>query len=313
MRIAPLAAGLVFAATAPSASADVTHVVQKGHTLEAIAHRYHVSVQAIAETNHLKDTRHLKPGQELVIPGVDPPRRKDDGSDKAPARAHAGESRTTRATLEQPLEPRGRGERVTPAARGVIVAIRQGEEYRIRIRDSRGHIADSALTQFSRLSRQGNVAHPADSRLVTLIGIVSDHFGGKPIEVVSGYRAYSPTQYTPHSNHNYGKALDFRIRGVSNETLRDFCRTLRNTGCGYYPNSTFVHLDVRDGKAYWVDFSRPGEPPRYEKSDSAADEGTSDVPDDKSAPVENPPAPSPTHELPNPLIAPPADDSVRNL
>ena len=124
MRIAPLAAGLVFAATAPSASADVTHVVQKGHTLEAIAHRYHVSVQAIAETNHLKDTRHLKPGQELVIPGVDPPRRKDDGSDKAPARAHAGESRTTRATLEQPLEPRGRGERVTPAARGVIVAIR---------------------------------------------------------------------------------------------------------------------------------------------------------------------------------------------
>ena len=84
--------------------------------------------------------------------------------------------------------------------------------------------------------------------------------------MVSGYRAYTPTQYTPHSNHNFGRALDFRVQGVRNEELRDFCRTLRNTGCGYYPNSTFVHIDVRDAKAYWVDLSRPGEPPRYEKA-----------------------------------------------
>ena len=95
---------------------------------------------------------------------------------------------------------------------------------------------------------------------------------------MSGYRAYSPTQYTPHSNHNYGKALDFRVRGVKNETLRDFCRTLRAAGCGYYPNSSFVHLDVRDAKAYWVDSSRPGEPPKYDKAGVEADEGASDVP-----------------------------------
>jgi hypothetical protein len=125
--------------------------------------------------------------------------------------------------------------------------------------------------------------HSIDPRLVALVGIVSNHFGGKTIEVVSGYRAYSPTQYTPHSNHNYGKALDFRIRGVSNEALRDFCRTLRSAGCGYYPNSTFVHLDVRDTKAYWVDWSHAGEPPQYEKPGSGADEGTSDVPSEQAA------------------------------
>jgi hypothetical protein len=102
--------------------------------------------------------------------------------------------------------------------------------------------------------------------------------------VVSGFRAYSPTQYTPHSNHNYGKAFDFRIRGVPNEAVRDFCRTLRNAGCGYYPNSTFVHMDVRDTKAYWVDLSRPGEPPRYEKPGSLADEGISDVPVESAEP-----------------------------
>jgi uncharacterized protein YcbK (DUF882 family) len=140
--------------------------------------------------------------------------------------------------------------------RDVIHAMRLDEEFRIR---------------------QGQATHPPDPRLVALVTVVSNHFGGRTLEVVSGYRAYTPTQYTPHSNHNFGKALDFRVQGVRNEELRDFCRSLRNAGCGYYPNSTFVHMDVRDSKAYWVDLSRPGEPPRYEKPGMAADEGTSDV------------------------------------
>ena len=61
-------------------------------------------------------------------------------------------------------------------------------------------------------------------------------------------------------DHN-GKAVDFRVTGVPNEVVRDFCRTLKNTGCGYYPNSTFVHLDVRESSAFWIDYSKPGEPP----------------------------------------------------
>jgi hypothetical protein len=133
------------------------------------------------------------------------------------------------------------------------------------------------MKAFERMMRQGNGTHAVDPRLVALVGIVSSHFAGKPIEVVSGYRAYTPTQYTAHSNHNLGKALDFRIRGVSNEALRDFCRTLRSAGCGYYPNSTFVHMDVRDKSTFWIDYSRPGEPPRYNAPNLDADEGTSDV------------------------------------
>jgi hypothetical protein len=38
---------------------------------------------------------------------------------------------------------------------------------------------------------------------------------------------------------------------------------LSETGVGYYPNSTFVHVDVRPDAAYWVDRSGPGEPPDY--------------------------------------------------
>jgi uncharacterized protein YcbK (DUF882 family) len=252
-------------------------MVQKGHTIEAIAHRYRVTVKAILEANHLKDGNHLKPGQVLIIPGP-----KKAGDKAAPEKVSKVEKKTkdppprTAAAamdVEAPKE-RGHGDGNT------IRAVRLGEEFRIQVRDAHGHIPPAALRAFERLMRQDNAVHAPDPRLIALLGIVSNHFGNKTIEVVSGYRAYTPTQYTPHSNHNYGKAIDFRIRGVKNESIRDFCLTLRNAGCGYYPNSTFVHLDVRDTKASWVDWSRPGEPPKYERPGTTADEGASDVPAD---------------------------------
>jgi uncharacterized protein YcbK (DUF882 family) len=265
-------AHLVFALLTVTSTvrADVTHVVQPGHTLEAIAHRYHVSVKAILAANAGTDPQALKPGQTLVIPGVDPTSKKDAKHEGEGAAAGAH----TSAARDREPEPRGQDADVVHAARF-------GEEVRVRVRDSRGHVPAGALATFARMMRQGTATHAVDARLVALMGVVSRHFGGRTIEIVSGFRPYSPAQYTqPHSNHNDGKAVDFRIRGVANEALRDFCRTLRNTGCGYYPNSTFVHLDVRDSSAYWVDWSRPGEAPRYDGPGSAPDEGASDVPDD---------------------------------
>src|SRR5262249_20154158 len=116
-------------------------------------------------------------------------------------------------------------------------------------------------------------------RLATLIGMVSDHFGGRTIHVVSGYRPYTPAQYTRHSNHNVGRAMDFSVEGVPNTVVRDFCRTFRNAGVGYYPNSTFVHLDARSGKVFWIDYSRPGEAPHYDSPSASAnaDEAAKDV------------------------------------
>jgi hypothetical protein len=102
------------------------------------------------------------------------------------------------------------------------------------------------------------------------VGLVSDHFGGRTIHITSGFRPYSPVQYAPRSNHNLGRAMDFSVEGVPNTVLRDFCRTFRNAGVGYYPNGTFVHLDVRPMKATWVDYSRSGEAPRYESGGGAS-------------------------------------------
>ena len=108
-----------------------------------------------------------------------------------------------------------------------------------------------------------------DPRLVERLEKVIDHFrkegssSGSPSKVllVSGYRPRSAGSY-----HQSGRALDFRIDGVQNEALVSFCKTLPDTGCGYYPNSSFVHMDVRDagaGHVAWIDISRPGEPPKY--------------------------------------------------
>ncbi|HEX6241303.1 MAG TPA: DUF882 domain-containing protein [Polyangiales bacterium] len=88
---------------------------------------------------------------------------------------------------------------------------------------------------------------------------VSEHFPRRAIEVVSGHRP----EARESSRHHHGRALDFRVAGVTRERLRDFLRTFEQTGVGYYPNSSFVHMDVRDDRGYWVDRSGPGEKADY--------------------------------------------------
>ena len=277
------------------AAADTTHVISRGHTIDQIARRYHVTVKAIMDANHLKDTKHLKPGDTLVIPGVrgpshgaaatppTPPTRgihANANATDATHRDHADHRGETPNAIAPGPNAHGPSFEARPKQPDVVRAGRNNEEFSIRIKDHRGKIPPPALRQFEKMMASGAAAHEVDPRLVALIGMVSNHFGGRKLEVVSGYRPFSSTQYTAHSNHNQGRALDFRVQGVPNEVLRDFCKGLRNVGVGYYPNSTFVHLDVRDAPAFWVDYSRPGEPPRYDKPNANADESSSDVPDD---------------------------------
>ena len=84
------------------------------------------------------------------------------------------------------------------------------------------------------------------------------------IEVVSGYR-HPKFAKNPRSPHMKGLACDMRVVGVKNTELRDFFRQrFKNVGVGYYPNSSFVHLDVRRGaSAFWIDYSGPGENALY--------------------------------------------------
>jgi hypothetical protein len=100
--------------------------------------------------------------------------------------------------------------------------------------------------------------------LVTRLQQVVDRFRAERITLVSGYRPTSLGSF-----HQSARALDVHVEGVRNEALVEFCRTLPDTGCGYYPNSSFVHIDVRPagtGHVYWIDASGPGEPARYVSS-----------------------------------------------
>jgi hypothetical protein len=103
-----------------------------------------------------------------------------------------------------------------------------------------------------------------DEGLVTRVFLLAHHFRGKPVSLVSGYRPSSKG-----SLHQGGRALDVRIVGVEDAALAAFCKELPDTGCGYYPNNAFIHLDVRapsEGTVYWIDAAGPGEAPQYVSS-----------------------------------------------
>jgi uncharacterized protein YcbK (DUF882 family) len=307
-------AALVSALVAPSlAQADIQHTVAKGHTIEAIAARYHVSSSAIIEANKLKDVKHLHPGDVLTIPGVNPktpsPSKAKAAHDDAKSKDRGDHGKAKVAADDKDKKPTTFAMKAKTPGVIHLKRIASTEEQDIRIGDKHGKVSDTASKSVEKLLRsQAGLSHPIDKRLVQLLGVMSNHFGSRKIEVVSGFRPYTPTQYTPHSNHNHGKAVDFRVLGVPNESVRDFCRTLKDVGCGYYPNSTFVHMDVRASNAFWIDFSKPGEPPRYNAPNVEADEGTSDVQGDSHPAANTAPADAPAGETPStPAPATPAE------
>jgi hypothetical protein len=160
-----------------------------------------------------------------------------------------------------------------------------GERDRFELLDCRGAVAPEAIDRLSVMARPPGVPRPAlplpldpqpppesgdewlpairllHPRLVWLVQRFAREFHYRPITLVSGYRRDARS-----SPHRQGRALDLFIRGVDNRELMRLCRTLHDVGCGYYPNHSFIHVDVRaygSQHPVWVDVSRPGEPSQY--------------------------------------------------
>ncbi|MCA9634359.1 MAG: DUF882 domain-containing protein [Myxococcales bacterium] len=153
--------------------------------------------------------------------------------------------------------------------------------------DRKGNVTSAAKRGFRKVLRSWRTGAASDiePRLIHMVADVSDHFGGKQILVVSGYRPVRKTQFTPHSRHNFGQAMDFHIQGVSNEELRDYARKFSKAGVGYYPNSSFIHLDAREYRTYWIDYSGPGERPRYAHQGYTGRKGKADEQPEKQEPT----------------------------
>jgi len=136
------------------------------------------------------------------------------------------------------------------------------KDLRFALYDSKGFPKKSQMKRLERHLRCHHTGkrHGIHWRLQQLIYKVARHFPVQRLEVVSGYRhpRIARRKGVPKSYHTRGRALDFRVPGVPNSRLKDYLRSFRKVGVGYYPNSTFVHLDVRDKRsAYWVDESGP--------------------------------------------------------
>jgi len=133
-----------------------------------------------------------------------------------------------------------------------------------------GSAVPASVVQLSALARPAAAtkAHKLDPRVAERLAIVVDHFrkdGQLPrIVLVPGNKPR-----TAGSMHATGRAIDFKIEGVQNEDIVAFCKTMTDTGCGFYPTAGFVHVDVRDrgvGHVAWIDVSKPGETPKYVSS-----------------------------------------------
>ncbi len=223
----------------------VSHVVKQGDTIIRIARRFKVDLGELRRINRIGPRGYLKLGQRLVIPKG----KRDSASAVAPVDGK-GRAKTTKKT---------------PAAwdgKATFVRVRDSERRTMTITDKRGRVRKYAQRTISYLgrSRKGKI-RTLNRRLIALLGKVAEHWPGHDIEIISGYRP--PRRGKKRSQHGKGRAIDFRVRGVSNLKLYNYIKAFRKVGAGYYPNSTFVHLDSRSRKYLWTDLSLPGEPARY--------------------------------------------------
>jgi uncharacterized protein YcbK (DUF882 family) len=262
-----------------------THRVFAGQRLETIARRYQVSIEALCDANRIRRHDKLKPGQVLVIPGSLPDgglsKIDDNASDRTPSTKNVKKGYVDLATY-------------TTRYRGVVF-------------DKRGKVAPGAIESISKLFGATGSRPRVDARLIALLADVSEHFGGRPVRVVSGWRDHS---YFEDSRHKHSQAVDFSIPGVENTVLRDYVRRFRNCGVGYYPNSSFVHLDVRESAAYWVDYAGPGEAPRNkpraERKEAVAEVGPTGPIEEAGGDVDDRPA-TPSSAVSAPSTKPGAD------
>lgn len=211
------------------------YYVRAGQSLSRVAQRNGTTVAELCRVNRIRPDTQLQPGQGLVLPGNDALETRERAEDRWGRPRHPGV--------------------------GSFLRLANHETLRIRLVESRSRRARRAALRRLKVflaDRQSGARHDMNPRLVELLAQISDHFGGRQIVVISGFRE-AGGRTRESSRHTEGRAIDFRIRGVDLRVLRDYVREFPRVGVGYYPNSRFVHLDVRDESAYWVDRSGRGQ------------------------------------------------------
>ncbi len=144
-----------------------------------------------------------------------------------------------------------------------------GEEVHVQIYKQDGTFDDAALAKLDDLFRcvtTGKV-RAVRAELYEQLSRIQDHFHGKALVLVSGFRAaIGSTIERTSSRHYHASAADFRIQDVSIYDIRAYAESLDagNMGIGIYPTTQFVHVDFRapgEPSFRWVDTSGHGGKP----------------------------------------------------
>jgi uncharacterized protein YcbK (DUF882 family) len=100
---------------------------------------------------------------------------------------------------------------------------------------------------------RANETMPMDPKLIDIISHIQRDCGcAEPVGLLSGYRTEktnamlrrNTSGVAKKSYHILGKAADIRLEGVKTRKLCDKAMKLKAGGVGYYPNSSFVHIDT---------------------------------------------------------------------
>jgi uncharacterized protein YcbK (DUF882 family) len=141
-----------------------------------------------------------------------------------------------------------------PEGRLALYNTHTSERLDVTYRDSSGQYdldALSALDYFLRCPYT-NRATKMDVRVIEFLNAVDGQLGGdNEIHIISGFRSseynrllrQKGRRVARHSLHLSGKAIDFRIPGISPNVIKKTALDLRYGGVGYYPRRGFVHLD----------------------------------------------------------------------
>ena len=124
--------------------------------------------------------------------------------------------------LAEPVPP--------PSGKLRIYSINYKNEADVDIYNEDGSFNSDALAEVRHVfrCRRTGLEHDIDTRLVTILSHIYEHFGGKRIELLSGYRY----QRRKTSNHFHGAAADLRIVGVNARKIQSFVETLDSGGIG---------------------------------------------------------------------------------
>jgi uncharacterized protein YcbK (DUF882 family) len=133
-----------------------------------------------------------------------------------------------------------------------------GEEVKLNIYKADGTFDEAALAQLDELFRCARTGEVRAVRreLYEQLSRIYDHFNGKQINLVSGFRFAERDS----SRHFHASAMDIRIPGVSINEMYKFAESLDagGMGLGIYPNSQFIHVDFRapgEPSYRWTDYS----------------------------------------------------------